>query len=651
MVSAQQHRILRQVLQLDGCSRDSAQPLGDALHALYLARLLPVIEAACDALAAPGELLRIDKLEIDLGALPWAATADLPAVAAERLAAALPSRLAQAAQATPAQQSAAELLGHFACTGTLPWWADAADRQALAKAFEQVLAAPGAARELLRSLAGRADAWRRLLPHLGSTLGQIGLSADAGADARTDAALDRLLQCLHPGWPALAGARLAGLAAALALARRSAGDAQGRQSAAGPASPGPMAATNTAPNTAPNTDSAALARLRLHWWPPLLAGAGHGQAPAQLIALALDRLAQQHDIPAARLWQAWRAASDWQQPAAIPVAQALDGRWSVAVSGSQKVPTSGPASPQTLRQADATLSALLQSWADTPSGRALWGRLAGVLGQLPPSLRRAAGGADQAGGSAPDREARITALAALVGAASNQGLLAPEALQEGLQAAASQGGQGGQGAHASAAAVAARLHATHAAAHAATHAATPATTPDLADALFIDNAGLVLLWPFLGSFFERLGLVVGRSFTGDAAAQTGARLLHFLASGDPDPAEHQLPLCKLLCGLDLLAPIDPPDPLDPNPPLQAEQQAEAQALLAAVIAQASILGGLSADGLRGSFLLRRGQLSAVDGHHLLRVERESWDIVLGRLPWSTGFVKLPWMAALLQVQW
>ena len=136
---------------------------------------------------------------------------------------------------------------------------------------------------------------------------------------------------------------------------------------------------------------------------------------------------------------------------------------------------------------------------------------------------------------------------------------------------------------------------------------------------------------------------------GNDQAQRAARLLHCLASGDPDPAEHQLPLCKLLCGLDLLAPIDVS--LDNTAPLPEDQQAEAQALLEAVLAQASMLGGLSVDGLRGSFLLRRGQLSAVDGHHLLRVERESWDIVLARLPWSTSFVKLPWMATLLQVQW
>ena len=195
MASVQQHRIQRQVLEVSGCSRDNAQTLGQALRQLYLARLLPEIEAACDALAAPGELLRIDKLEIDLGALPWSSPEALRDTATERLAVALQSSLAQAAQATPAHQSAAELLAHFACTGTLPWWADMGDRLALSKAFDQLLAAPAAARALLRDLADRADAWRRLLAHLGQRQ-----SGDAGAD--TDARLDRLLLCLHPGWPA-----------------------------------------------------------------------------------------------------------------------------------------------------------------------------------------------------------------------------------------------------------------------------------------------------------------------------------------------------------------------------------------------------------------------------------------------------------------
>ena len=617
MASVQQHRIQRQVLEVSGCSRDNAQTLGQALRQLYLARLLPEIEAACDALAAPGELLRIDKLEIDLGALPWSSPEALRDTATERLAVALQSSLAQAAQATPAHQSAAELLAHFACTGTLPWWADMGDRLALSKAFDQLLAAPAAARALLRELADRADAWRRLLAHLGQRR-----SGDAGAD--TDARLDRLLLCLHPGWPTLAGARLAGLAASLA-------------------------ASLAAEALAPRADAAALARLRLRWWPPLLAAAGSGADPARLIGLALERLAQQSDIPAARLWQAWRtwrdgsAWTDPAHPAAASVAQALDARLlSHAAAG--RSPASAPANPSidplTQRDADARLAALLRLWAGTPAGRALWGRLAGVLGQLPLALRRAAGspGASAAG------------LADLAIAGRAQGLLSPEALQDWLQAVTSRTDESADesaddradgSAHPHASAVAARLR------------AEPATrvqaTPELADTLFVDNAGIVLLWPFLPNFFERLGLVAERVMVGNDQAQRAARLLHCLASGDPDPAEHQLPLCKLLCGLDLLAPIDVS--LDNTAPLPEDQQAEAQALLEAVLAQASMLGGLSVDGLRGSFLLRRGQLSAVDGHHLLRVERESWDIVLARLPWSTSFVKLPWMATLLQVQW
>ena len=169
--------------------------------------------------------------------------------------------------------------------------------------------------------------------------------------------------------------------------------------------------------------------------------------------------------------------------------------------------------------------------------------------------------------------------------------------------------------------------------------------PTLADTLHIDNAGIVLLWPFLATFFERLGLVSERAFVDEAAAQRAVRLLHCLASGDPDPAEHQLPLCKLLCGLDLQA------PMDDAALLTEDELAQSQDLLHAVVAQASVLAGLSIDGLRGSFLLRAGQLSAQDDHHLLRVERQSWDIVLARLPWSSNIVKLPWMAVVLQVQW
>ena len=60
---------------------------------------------------------------------------------------------------------------------------------------------------------------------------------------------------------------------------------------------------------------------------------------------------------------------------------------------------------------------------------------------------------------------------------------------------------------------------------------------------------------------------------------------------------------------------------------------------------------MSVRGFRGTFLLRKGQLSTRDGVWLLRVERQTYDVVLDRFPWSLNIVKLPWMEALMQVEW
>ena len=100
-----------------------------------------------------------------------------------------------------------------------------------------------------------------------------------------------------------------------------------------------------------------------------------------------------------------------------------------------------------------------------------------------------------------------------------------------------------------------------------------------------------------------------------------------------------------MCGL----PLD--EPLVQDEPLADAELAECESLLVAAIAQAPILRQMSVAGFRGSFGLRPGQLSARDGQALLRVERQTYDVVIARFPWSIGLVRLPWMPALLQVQW
>ena len=183
------------------------------------------------------------------------------------------------------------------------------------------------------------------------------------------------------------------------------------------------------------------------------------------------------------------------------------------------------------------------------------------------------------------------------------------------------------------------------------HKTDAATSPSIdtsfsdTDEIFIDNAGLVTLWPFLGHFFGHLGLMHDKRFKDEAAMHRGVGLLQYLAAEDPYPAEFLLPLNKLLCGLELT------DVFDSDEQVSATEAEECTNMLEAVIARAPILKNMSVVGYRGTFLLRKGSLTTRDGAWLLRVERATHDIVLDRFPWSLNWIKLPWMKAPLRVEW
>ncbi|MFT4713865.1 MAG: hypothetical protein ACI8W1_002358, partial [Candidatus Azotimanducaceae bacterium] len=165
------------------------------------------------------------------------------------------------------------------------------------------------------------------------------------------------------------------------------------------------------------------------------------------------------------------------------------------------------------------------------------------------------------------------------------------------------------------------------------------------DAIYVGNGGLVILWPFLQPFFDRLGLTHNKQFKDTSSAQRAVGLLQYLASGDESPLEFLLPLNKMLCGL------APESVFDFGVEISLEEKQECDDLLAAVIQQAPILKSMSIAGFRVSFLRRQGQLSSRDGQWLLRVEHETHDIVLDRFPWGISIIRLPWMTAIMQVEW
>ena len=165
--------------------------------------------------------------------------------------------------------------------------------------------------------------------------------------------------------------------------------------------------------------------------------------------------------------------------------------------------------------------------------------------------------------------------------------------------------------------------------------------------LVVGHAGLILLHPFLPRLFERLGVAPhGARALDSGSLARAAALLAYAALGDDQPLDFELGLIKVLLGLRPEAVV-----LTPAGTLSATDRDEVDALLESVIEHWQVLKHTSIAGLRGSFLQRRGLLTAIDGGWRLRVEPDSFDMLIDRLPWALGPIKLPWMTTLLSTEW
>lgn len=167
---------------------------------------------------------------------------------------------------------------------------------------------------------------------------------------------------------------------------------------------------------------------------------------------------------------------------------------------------------------------------------------------------------------------------------------------------------------------------------------------------YTNNAGLVLLHPFITPFLDKLGLLdaENKQFVHTRAQHQAVYCLHQLASGYSDAPEYELIIPKLLCG------FTPEMALERTAvtPLPEALQEEADHLLKTVIQYWDKLGSTSPQGLREGFLKRPGKLvhRPYDGFELL-VESQGIDVLLDYLPWGLSMIKLPWMQDLLHVAW
>jgi hypothetical protein len=171
------------------------------------------------------------------------------------------------------------------------------------------------------------------------------------------------------------------------------------------------------------------------------------------------------------------------------------------------------------------------------------------------------------------------------------------------------------------------------------------------EGIHVQHAGIVLLHPFLESFFDQLALLEARDQTGrrlfrSPAAQVRAvHMLHYLAVGKEHPDEPLTALFKVLTGLPIWQPL--PKKLS----LQAKEKQECERLLAAVINHWKKLGRTSPNGLREGFLQREGSLIRQADSWKLTVEQRSIDVLIDFIPWGISVVRLPWIAEPIWVDW
>jgi len=60
---------------------------------------------------------------------------------------------------------------------------------------------------------------------------------------------------------------------------------------------------------------------------------------------------------------------------------------------------------------------------------------------------------------------------------------------------------------------------------------------------------------------------------------------------------------------------------------------------------------MTPNSLRGSFLIRQGAVKEEEDKWNLKVERQTFDILLKSVPWSFSFIKFPWLEKFLTVEW
>jgi hypothetical protein len=164
--------------------------------------------------------------------------------------------------------------------------------------------------------------------------------------------------------------------------------------------------------------------------------------------------------------------------------------------------------------------------------------------------------------------------------------------------------------------------------------------------ILIENAGLIILYPYFKNLFNVLQLLNANQFIDEMCRHKAIVYLHYLVYNEMPEDESRLIFNKILCG------ADPEVVIKLNEIAFTEEElSESTELKATVIKHWTKLGSTSIEGLTQTFLIRNGSLIFREDNYNLYVERKGFDVLLDTLPWSLSIIRLPWNNYLINLNW